>query len=253
MGVLRARAVVVATGVPGLFALIATLLAVGSSGPVASAAEVTADRPSTAPFGVTRQPGRIATPTVDVTFRMRTSEPVVFITIDDGVHQSQRGLRYVEATELPVTAFLSTWTIKESAEYFRRITRWGSIQNHSATHASMAKESTSLPHEICYSQRELTRDFGSEPWMLRPPYGDGHDRVAVRMTAIRCGISRIVMWDAVVEHGRVITSGAGLTPGSIILLHFTPSLEKDLRAAVRAAARAGLRPASLADHLPDRP
>ena len=71
------------------------------------------------------------------------------------------------------------------------------------------------------------------------------------MTAIRCGISRFVMWDAVVEHGRVIRSGAGLRPGaSVVLLHFTPDLEKDLRAAVRAIRRAGLRPADLADYLP---
>ena len=36
-----------------------------------------------------------------------------------------------------------------------------------------------------------------------------------------------------------------------MLLHFTPGLAKDLKAAVRAARKAGLRPASLADYLPD--
>jgi peptidoglycan/xylan/chitin deacetylase (PgdA/CDA1 family) len=251
MAVLRARALAVAAGVPATFALLAAVLTVGSPGPAAIAAEPPAAAQPVGVFAVYRQPGRMKTPKVDVSFRITTSDPVVFLTIDDGVHKDRRALRYVESSRLPVTAFLSTWTIKESAPYFTRITRWGSIQNHSATHASMARPATDLDHEICYSQRALRADFGAEPWMLRPPYGDGYDRTTVQMKAIRCGISRIVMWDAVVERGTVVQSGSRLRPGSIVLLHFSPGLEKDLKAAVRAARRAGLRPASLADYLPN--
>jgi peptidoglycan/xylan/chitin deacetylase (PgdA/CDA1 family) len=249
MAVFRARSVAVATGVPAMFAVLAALLTVGSPVPSASAAEPANDRP--AAFAVYRQPARIATPKVDVTFRIPTVDPVVFITIDDGVHKDLRALGYVEDNRLPVTAFLSTWTIKNAAPYFSRITHWGSIQNHSATHASMSRRTTNLDHEICYSQKEFRKDFGSQPWMMRPPYGEGYDRIAVQMKSIRCGISRIVLWDAVVEDGKVIHEGGMLRPGSVILLHFTPGLEKDLKAAVRAARKAGLRPASLADYLPN--
>lgn len=187
---------------------------------------------------------------MDVTFRKTTQDPVVFITIDDGVTKDRRGLRYVEQNELPVTAFISAWTVKDRAAYFTRITKWGSIQNHSATHASLARSSTDLDHEICYTQRALAKDFGSRPWMMRPPYGAGHSRQLAQVTAARCGISEIVMWDAVVDNGRLTQAGKGLRPGSIILLHFTPDLEKDLKAAVKAARKAGLTPANLADYLP---
>jgi peptidoglycan-N-acetylglucosamine deacetylase len=261
MAVLRARAVAVAAGVPVVFAVLAALLTVASPGPVASAAEaaagaagraapaVVASTP-TAPWYVTRSLVRSTQPPMAVDFRLGRSEPVAFITIDDGVTKDRRGLRYVESTRLPVTAFLTAWTVKNRATYFERITRWGSIQNHSATHASLARSTTDLDHEICYAQRALTADFGVQPWLLRPPYGAGYDRQVVQVTARRCGIREIVMWDAVVQDGRLVEAGDGLEPGSVILLHFTPDLAKDLKAAVRAVRKAGLRPASLADYLP---
>jgi peptidoglycan/xylan/chitin deacetylase (PgdA/CDA1 family) len=185
-----------------------------------------------------------------VSFNVASTDRVGFITIDDGVTKDMRGLRYVEDNRVPVTAFVSAWTVKDRARYFQRITRWGSVQNHSATHASMARSSTDLDHEICYTQRALARSFGAKPWMLRPPYGAGYSRQETQLTAARCGISDIVMWDAVVEDGRLTEVGNGLRPGAIVLLHFTPRLEKDLRAAVRALRKAGLAPADLADYLP---
>ena len=41
-----------------------------------------------------------------------------------------------------------------------------------------------------------------------------------------------------------------LRAGDVVLLHFTPHLAHDLQVALRAAHRAGLAPASLADYLP---
>lgn len=255
MARLRARALAVATGVPAAFVLLATALGFGTSGAPATAAE-----PASAivPFAVVRDLVRPTGPAVPVSFRVPVAgsrtpaldAKVVFITIDDGVTKDMRGLRYVERWQLPVTAFLSTWTVKDRAAYFERLTRWGSIQNHSATHASLARSTTDLDHEICYAQRALTKDFGRTPWLMRPPYGAGSSRMEVQVTARRCGIQHLVLWDAVVENGRLTEVGNGLRPGSVILLHFTTDLEKDLKAAVRAARAAGLRPADLASYLP---
>ena len=254
MARLRARALAVATGVPAAFVLLATALGFGTSSAPATAAEPAM---AVVPFSVVRDLVRPTGPGVPVSFRVRVAgttkalDPnVVFITIDDGVTKDMRGLRYVERWQLPVTAFLSTWTVKDRAAYFTRLTRWGSVQNHSATHASMARSTTDLDHEICYAQRALTKDFGQRPWIMRPPYGAGPSRMEVQVTARRCGIEQVVLWDAVVENGRLTEVGNGLRPGSVILLHFTPNLEKDLKAAVRAARAAGLRPADLASYLP---
>jgi peptidoglycan/xylan/chitin deacetylase (PgdA/CDA1 family) len=253
MAVFRVRAVAIATGVPAVFAVLAAVLTFGSAGSPATAAETVsaAGQPaSSAPWWVRRDLVRSSLAPMAVSYRMPVNDPVAFITIDDGVTKNRAGLRYVEARRLPITAFVTTWTVKDSAAYFNRITRWGSIQNHSATHASMARSSTDLEHEICYSQRALVKDFGSEPWMMRPPYGAGSDNQFVQLTAARCGISQLVMWDAVVENGRMTVQDGKLKPGAIVLLHFTPSLAKDLRAATRAIAAAGLTPANLADYLP---
>jgi len=183
-------------------------------------------------------------------YRVRTKDPVVFITIDDGVFKSARARELVERREVPITSFLTAWTVQDRARYFSRVSAFGSVQNHSATHSSYAKVSTDLDHEICYTQRKIEKDFDESAWMMRPPYGMAANSPRVRAVARRCGIERIVMWDAVVADGAVSYRGSGLRNGSIILLHYGKDLDKDLRAALKVARQAGLTPADLAEYLP---
>jgi peptidoglycan/xylan/chitin deacetylase (PgdA/CDA1 family) len=251
----RVRALVVAAGVPAAFVLASVLLTLGSAGVAASAAEaavgVAAEQGGPpAPWFVRRGPVRPAHNPVAVSFRSGTTDGVAFITIDDGVFKDPKALRLVDSLHLPVTAFLTTWTIKGKAPYFRAMTRWGSIQNHSSTHASLANSTSNLEHEVCDAQRTLAKDFGTRPWLMRPPYGVGYDRMELQVTADRCGIQRMVLWDAVVDRGRLSVPGGRLRPGDIVLLHFTKDLGKELRIALRAIRQAGLVPANLADYLP---
>jgi peptidoglycan/xylan/chitin deacetylase (PgdA/CDA1 family) len=183
-------------------------------------------------------------------YRINTKDKVAFITIDDGIYKTENSLAYVKANKLPVTAFLSAWTIKNSKEYFNEFTQWGSIQNHSATHASFAKKSTDLDHEICYVQKRFAKQYDWYPWMLRPPYGAGQDSQAVRNMGEKCGIQQIVMWDASVGNGKISYANSKLRPGSIVLMHFSKSLKKDLKLAVKKIRAAGLEPANLDDYLP---
>lgn len=189
-------------------------------------------------------------PTLRPIYRVKTKDPVFFITIDDGIYKDLAARRLVEKRPIPVTSFLTAWTVKDRSRYFERVSSGGSIQNHSATHASFSLLSTDLNHELCYTQQKLRRDFGRTPWMLRPPYGEAADSPRVRAVARRCGIERIVMWDTVIEGGRVSYRDGRLRPGSIVLLHFGPDLERDLRTALRVARSAGLQPADLAAYLP---
>jgi peptidoglycan/xylan/chitin deacetylase (PgdA/CDA1 family) len=183
-------------------------------------------------------------------YRIKTKDKVAFITIDDGIYKTENSLAYVKANKLPVTAFLSSWTIKNSEEYFNQFTQWGSVQNHSATHASFAKKSTDLDHEICYVQKRYAKQYDWRPWMLRPPYGAGQDSQAVRKMGEKCGIQQIVMWDVSVGNGKISYANSKLRPGSIVLLHFTKSLKRDLKLAVKKIREAGLEPANLDDYLP---
>ena len=249
----RVRGLAVGAGVPLAFALLAVLLAFGGAGAPAGAAEPRAARvraeASTAVWSVRRTLIRDFASPMRVSSREHTSDPVVFITIDDGGHKDRRALRYVEAHQIPITAFLSTWTIKESAPYFTRLTRWGSIQNHSATHASLADSATDLDHEICQSQRTFAKDFGASPWLLRPPYGVGAGRLEVQVAAARCGITGMVLWDAVVGKGRLSVPGGVLRAGDIVLLHFTPGLTHQVVALLGLIARQHLRPAPLESYV----
>lgn len=191
-----------------------------------------------------------ATPPLPVKYRAGANDPVVFITIDDGIVRSQAGLDYVRKHKIPITSFLTSTTVSGQARYFRAISKWGSVQNHTTTHRSLADPSTDLHAQICPVQTAYRKIYGTKPWMLRPPYGAGPTGWSMQSVAASCGITHIVMWDAVVENGRLTTwQGGRLTNGSIILLHYTGNLATDLKVAVSAARSQGLRPANLADYL----
>ena len=189
-----------------------------------------------------------------VTYQVKTKDPVVFITIDDGIVTSTAALDYVEKHRIPITSFLTSSQVTDrKARYFARISRWGSIQNHTTTHAVLDTWDAGLIHrQVCPVQKDYRERFGTKPWMLRPPYGAGPRGETLHSVAGKCGISDIVMWDAVVDQGRLTTAtGSGLVPGSVILLHYTGNLAWDLKVAVTAARARGLRPADLADYLRD--
>ena len=188
-----------------------------------------------------------------VTYRVDTKDPVVFITIDDGIITSKAGLDYVEKHRIPITSFLTSSQVTDSkARYFERISRWGSVQNHTTTHASLATSDAALiKSQVCPVQVDFRRTFGTKPWMLRPPYGAGPDGHTLHQVVRQCHIRTIVMWDTVVEQGRIsYRYGDGLNPGSVILLHYSANLAADLKVAVSAARARGLHPANLADYLP---
>jgi len=192
---------------------------------------------------------------VSVTYQVKTKDPVVFITIDDGIVTPRAALEYVEKHRLPVTSFLTSSQVTESkVRYFTRISRWGSIQNHTTTHASLdTSDAGVIKRQVCPVQVDYRRTFGTKPWMLRPPYGAGPRGATLAAVAARCKVTDIVMWDALVENGRLETwNGGRLVPGSIILLHYTANLAWDLKVAVTAARTQGYRIGNLADYLPSR-
>ena len=187
-----------------------------------------------------------------VTYRVETKDPVVFITIDDGIVASKAGLEYVEKHRIPITSFLTSSQVTDiKVRYFERISKWGSVQNHTTTHASLDTGDAGLiKRQVCPVQIDYRRTFGMKPWMLRPPYGAGPSGATLHNVVRACKIANIVMWDTVVEQGRLsYRYGDGLQPGSVILLHYTANLAVDLKAAVSAARARGLKPANLAEYL----
>ena len=187
-----------------------------------------------------------------VTYRVDTRDDVVFLTIDDGIVTPSAALDYVKKHEIPITSFLTSAQVTgKKAKYFARISQWGSIQNHTTTHTSLnTSDTTLIRNQVCPVQTTYRREFGTKPWMLRPPYGAGPRNLAMHAVANSCGINHIVMWDAVVANGQLTTwYGGRLQPGSVILLHYTANLAWDLKVAVTAARSQGFRLANLADYV----
>lgn len=190
-------------------------------------------------------------------FSVKTHKPVFFLTIDDGYNRTPGALRFVRQHKIPVTVFLTNAAIQGHAAYYRKIARFGgSVQNHTMTHKSFTSPSVNLQHEICRTQKTYRRMFGSTPTLLRPPYGNGGylDTPAstwkqISQTAAACGVKHVVMWDAVVAQGKIEFARGNLRRGDIVLAHFGPGLEGDLRAVLAAARRKGLKPAVLTDFL----
>ena len=142
-------------------------------------------------------------------YRIKTKQPVFFITVDDGTYKNPAAAKWAVDHKIPVTSFLTSAAIasgnslESGVKFFERVSKYGSIQNHSATHKSLNKSSTNLDHEICYVQRRYKNLFGSRPWMLRPPYGDGPTNSTMLHKAKDCGITDILMWDTSVNGGKV--------------------------------------------------
>ena len=191
------------------------------------------------------------------TSHVKTKKKVFFITVDDGTVKSKEALRYVRKRQLPVTVFLTNSAVAGQWGYFRKFASYGSVQNHTMTHASLTGAATPLRDEICKPQKIYEKRSGLAPTLLRPPYGNGGfsgDSTAAKQridnVARACGIQRIAMWNVVVGNGRVEYVRPPLRKGDIVLLHFGPNLAKELKKVRRMGKAQGLAPAPLTNFLP---
>ena len=180
---------------------------------------------------------------------MSTSDPVVFLTIDDGIVQDPAVIDYIRQEQIPVTMFPVPAYVEQNEPYFQAIHALGaSVQDHTVHHTDLTKLSlTNMRAEICGPLDEYQAKFGARPWIFRPPYGFMNANVQV--VARSCGIRAIVLWHASTNDGRLDTQGGPLQRGDIILMHFRTDLRQNLEVALKAIRAAGLRPAHLEDYL----
>jgi peptidoglycan/xylan/chitin deacetylase (PgdA/CDA1 family) len=203
--------------------------------------------PAPVPVPITSATG----PQVPYLHRIPTTQPVAFLTIDDGYTKTPEAPALIAAAHVPVTLFLTTDAIRDNPEYFRPMQASGAvIEAHTITHTKLRGRSYAFQqHEICGSADELGRLYGRRPTLFRPPFGD------VDSTTLRashdCGMRAALMWKATVDKGKVrYQEGHTLKPGDIVLMHFRPAFVRDFLAALDAIHRAGLTPALLSDYLP---
>ncbi len=193
----------------------------------------------------------LASDDVQVLNWVETDDPVFFITIDDGIDKSPAVRDFIAANQIPVTAFLTEYAVRNHTEYFEDVTSYGgSIQNHSMVHGDYTDPETDVKWEICETQDRFEAQFGTRPWMLRPPYGAGPSDPQVLKYAEECGVNRIVLWNVVVTDQNQIEYWAPpLRAGDIVLFHFVDGLEVGLEKILELGREQGLTPAPLEDYI----
>jgi len=188
-------------------------------------------------------------PHAPVLSRIDTTDPVVFLTIDDGLVQDPAVVEWLRTNQVPVTMFPTPPYVNQNPAFFESIHALGaSVQDHTVNHKNLTTlPAGELKREICDVLPQFQARFGQAPWMMRPPGGAVNSNV--QYTARACGIRAIVLWRATMNDGRLDTQGGELQAGDIVLLHFRDDLLHNLEVMTAAAEAEGLRPARLEDYL----
>lgn len=190
-------------------------------------------------------------PPAPVVYRITTDQPVIFVTIDDGVFRSAEAHDYIIQNKIPISAFLTTDYIARDPGYFATLQRTTgmAIGNHTINHPHMIGHTyTDQKAQICASSDQLQQWYGTRPAMFRPPYGEYDTRT--KQAAAACGIKWVVLWNVVLDHGVMsYQKPDGLAAGDIVLLHFRSDLKRDLETLSKAAQERGLHIAPLQDYL----
>lgn len=181
-----------------------------------------------------------------------TKKPVIFITVDDGSYLSRETTRYIRNLRIPITTFALPEPLNNHRRRFVNLLRQTGMtfENHTQTHRIVSSMTGSDQRaEICAGRREVRRVIGRTPIYFRPPGGGWNDDTV--RAAKACRMSHIVLWNVEADRGHIVRKGggSGLHRGDIVLLHYLDSLPASLDVVLREAARAGLRPALLRDHL----
>jgi peptidoglycan/xylan/chitin deacetylase (PgdA/CDA1 family) len=235
--------------------VLAGTVTIALSGLVGTASEPPGERASATGQATTttRPPSTIhplpSTPGLaPVVTRVPTTDPVVFLTIDDGTTRSPETAEALDELGLPTTLFLNDRPIEQGAGFFRSLPNTV-VEAHTQTHTDLR----GLPEdrqraEICGNADTAQRAFGRRPVLFRPPYGNYDD--ATRRAAAACGMATLVLWGVTVDGSRMsFRETPELRPGDIVLMHFRPQLAAELRIVTERIEAARLRIALLEDYL----
>jgi peptidoglycan/xylan/chitin deacetylase (PgdA/CDA1 family) len=203
--------------------------------------------PAPAPVPITLPAG----PNAPIYFRLPTTAPVAFLTIDDGITQLPSDLTVMKAAHVPFTMFLIGPVAARNPSFFNAlVSDGGVIEDHTMTHPVLkGKPYAAQQSEICGARTLLGKTFDRTPTLFRPPFGD-YDSTTLRVVH-DCGLTAAFYWSETVDAGvvRYQTSVHRIRAGDIILMHFRPTFAEDVVAALTAIHAAGLTPALLEDYV----
>lgn len=225
--------------------------AVPAEGPVATVPAPEKPVPPTQP-PPSAEPLPVTPGLAPVIRRIETTDPVVFLTIDDGLVRRPDTLAAFAELGVPASLFLNDGPILKGADFFRSMAGT-TVHAHTRHHPNLRRLSEEQQVEqICGNAELVASTFGSRPTLFRPPYGLYDE--ATRRAAARCGMAAVVLWEADVHRDRIsFAHHASLRPGDIILMHFRRHFREELQTVARHVEEAGLRFARLEDYIVTAP
>jgi peptidoglycan/xylan/chitin deacetylase (PgdA/CDA1 family) len=152
------------------------------------------------------------------------TDKVVFVTIDDGIEKDPKFIQMVKDFRIPITTSLADVLIRDDYAYFEKLHETGyiSIQNHTVTHPlDMPSLSAARQRdEISGQQEKLRKEYGTTPYIFRPPGGSYNTTTIESVRA--AGLKGLMLWKEAMEISDMEyqTSAHTLNPGDIILCHF---------------------------------
>jgi len=181
-----------------------------------------------------------------------TTQPVAFLTIDDGAVRHPLALDIVRAANIPVTLFLTTNYVSGYQDWFRAIRDTGRImiEGHTVSHPHLPQIGYGdQRYQLCTATDNLEKWYGVRPTLFRPPFGE-YNGDTLR-AAWSCGLKAGFHWRETVDAGNVYYQRPDkkIHAGDIILMHFRPAFPDDFVAALIAIKQAGLTPALLEDYV----
>ena len=196
-------------------------------------------------------PAASATSKAPVTYMIKTSDKVAFITIDDGYTPNQAARDFIIEKNIPITLFLiaDVWSNSRLRKFYRPLLEAGAlVGNHTKSHTQLTTaHGGAAKRAICEGAAIDAKQTGTRPVWLRPPYGSFDQRTQELATA--CGMERLIMWDVSADGKRFSTWGGPVKKGDIILMHWNANSLQTLKLILRKMKEQGLTPASLADYL----
>jgi peptidoglycan/xylan/chitin deacetylase (PgdA/CDA1 family) len=170
------------------------------------------------------KPLRLSASDPKVFSHLPMTDKVVFVTIDDGIEKDPKFIQMVKDFQIPITISLADVLIRDDYAYFEKLHETGhvSIQNHTVTHPlHMPGLSASRQlDEISGQQEKLHREYGTRPYIFRPP-GGNYDATTIASVS-EAGLKGLMLWKEAMEitDMEYQTSAHTLNPGDIILCHF---------------------------------
>jgi peptidoglycan/xylan/chitin deacetylase (PgdA/CDA1 family) len=177
--------------------------------------------------------------------KIQTKNPVVFITIDDGVTVSPQLAKVLDKSGVAITTFALPEMVWRARKWYRARENM-TFENHTNSHVDMTSISPQKQKiELCHANKLIKEIVGERPTMYRPPRGSWSDENRTAMA--KCGLKYAVLWNIVIDN--TVPENLEFRKGDIILLHYVPSLPKVLPQILKMLKKQKLEPALLRDYL----